>query len=527
MKATSCIINQTSRLSALVAIALGCAAALAQDVPVSNRLVIHADQGEHTISRNLYGHFAEHLGRCIYEGIWVGEDSSIPNTRGIRNDVVAALKKIKVPVLRWPGGCFADEYHWMDGIGPREDRPTMINSHWGGVIENHHFGTHEFMDLCEQIDAEPYIAINVGSGTVREMMEWIEYLTSDHDTPMANLRRQNGREQPWKVRYFGIGNESWGCGGSMRPEYYADEYRRYQEFAKNYSGNRIYKVACGASDWNFRWTEVMMEYVGNRMHGLSLHYYTIPTGSWGDKGSATGFDESLWHGTLRRALEMDTLITRHSEIMDRSDPRKRIGLLVDEWGVWHNVEPGTNPGFLYQQNTLRDALVAAVTLNIFNQHCERVRMANIAQTINVLQAMALTDESKMILTPTYHVFEMFTPHHDATLLPVEVQCGEYALGGEKIPMVNVSASRDAAGAIHVTLCNLNPNEAAELVCDLQGAKARGISGRVLTADRMQAHNTFEEAEAVKPVAFTDCGLTDVGFSAKLPAKSVVVLELLQ
>ncbi|MCP5521354.1 MAG: alpha-N-arabinofuranosidase [Verrucomicrobiales bacterium] len=511
---------------AIVAIASGLGTTgVAQDGPASSRLVIHADQGEIAISRNLYGQFAEHLGRCIYGGIWVGEDSPIPNTRGIRNDVVAALKNINVPVLRWPGGCFADEYHWQDGIGPRADRPTQFNSHWGGVVENNHFGTHEFMDLCEQIGAEPYIAINVGSGTVREMMEWIEYLTSDQDTPMANLRRQNGREKPWKVRYFGIGNESWGCGGSMRPEYYADIYRRYQEFAKNHGGNRIFKVACGANDWDFRWTEVVMENVGNRMNGLSLHYYTIPTGSWGDKGSATEFGEDLWHGTLRRALQMDTLITRHSEIMDKKDPRKRIGLLVDEWGVWHNVEPGTNPGFLYQQNTLRDALVAAVSLNIFNQHCDRVRMANIAQTINVLQAMALTDGSKMILTPTYHVFEMFTPHHDATLLPSDLDCGTYAFGNEQIPQINASASRDSQGVIHVTVCNLHPNEPVNLSCDLLGTKVRQVSGRVLTASAMQAHNTFAEPAAVVPREFTDSRLTDAGFAAKLPSKSVVVLEL--
>lgn len=526
MNALSRIFHHAPRMSAIVAIALGIStAAFAQDSPAATRLVIHADQGEHTIHRDIYGHFAEHLGRCIYGGIWVGEDSSTPNTRGIRNDVVAALKNIEVPVLRWPGGCFADEYHWQDGIGPREERPTQFNSHWGGVVENNHFGTHEFMDLCEQIGAEPYIAINVGSGSVREMMEWIEYLTSEQDTPMANLRRQNGREQPWRVRYFGIGNESWGCGGSMRPEYYADVYRRYQEFAKNHGDNRIYKIACGASDWNFRWTEVMMENAGSRMNGLSLHYYTIPTGSWGNKGSATEFGEDLWHATLRRALQMDTLIARHSEIMDKSDPRKRIGLLVDEWGVWHNVEPGTNPGFLYQQNTLRDALVAAVTLNIFNQHCDRVRMANIAQTINVLQAMALTDGEKMILTPTYHVFEMFTPHHDATLLPTVVECGEYAFGDEKIPQVNVSASRDAQGAVHVTICNLDPTEPVNLSCDLLGAKVGQVSGRLLTASTMQAHNTFAEPAAVAPASFTDCKLTDAGFAAELPAKSVVVLEL--
>jgi alpha-N-arabinofuranosidase len=517
--------TKTVALIALIAVALVCSAAPAQDSTPANRLVIHADQGKQTISRNIYGHFAEHLGRCIYEGIWVGEDSSIPNTRGIRNDVVAALKQIKVPVLRWPGGCFADEYHWKDGIGPREKRPAMINTHWGGVVENNHFGTHEFMDLVEQLGCDAYICGNVGSGTVQEMMEWVEYLTSDADSPMANLRRQNGRDKPWRVRYFGVGNESWGCGGNMTPEYYADEYRRYNTFVKNYSGNQIYRIACGANGGDYRWTEVLMDKVGKRMNGLSLHHYTIATGNWGKKGSATQFGEDQYHGALRRALEMDTLVRRHGEIMDRRDPQKRIGMIVDEWGIWTDAETGTNPGFLYQQNSLRDALIAAMTFNIFNQHCDRVKMANIAQTINVLQAMILTDKEKMILTPTCHVFEMYAVHHDATLLPADLTCAEYTFGNDKIPGLSVSASRDKAGVIHVSLCNLNPNTPVELTCELRGAKPQGISGRVLTADAVQAHNTFDKPDTVKPAAFGERKLTEGGFTAKLPAKSVVVLEL--
>ncbi len=516
----------TTTLPAVLAIAaLFSAAASAQDSAPANRLVIHADQGKYTINRNIYGQFSEHLGHCIYEGIWVGENSPIPNTRGIRNDVVAALRKLKVPVLRWPGGCFADEYHWKDGIGPRDKRPAMINTHWGGVVENNQFGTHEFMDLCEQVGCEPYVCGNVGSGSVQEIMEWVEYMTSDADSPMANLRRQNGRDKPWKLRYFGVGNESWGCGGNMTPEYYSDQFRRYNTFVKNYAGNNLFRIACGANSGDYRWTEVLMANVGYRMNGLSLHYYTVPTGKWEDKGSATRFDEAMWHGTLRRALEIENLVAKHSAIMDKTDPGKRVGLMVDEWGVWHNVEPGTNPGFLYQQNSLRDALVAALSLNIFNQHCDRVRMANIAQMINVLQAMALTDKEKLALTPTYHVFEMFTAHQDATLLPSELQCADYALAADKIPGLSVSASRDKAGALHISLCNLNPNAPADLACDLQGAKPQKISGRVLTADTMQAHNTFDKPDAVKPAAFTDCKLTAGGFSTRLPAKSVVVLEL--
>jgi alpha-N-arabinofuranosidase len=491
----------------------------------TNRLVIHADQPGAEISRNIYGQFSEHLGHCIYGGIWVGEDSPIPNTRGIRNDVVAALKKIQVPVLRWPGGCFADEYHWMDGIGTPTNRPSMINTHWGGVTENNHFGTHEFLDFCDQIGAAPYVSGNLGSGTVQEMMEWVEYMTSDADSPLANLRRQNGREQPWKVPYFAVGNESWGCGGNMTPEYYADNFRRYNTFIKNYGGDKIYRIACGASDSNYHWTEVLMKNVGYQMNGLSLHYYTLPTGNWSHKGSATEFNEAEWFNTLQRALFMDEFVTKHSAIMDKYDPQKRVGLIVDEWGAWYDVEPGSNPGFLYQQNTLRDALVAGVTLNIFNHHADRVKMANIAQMINVLQAMILTDNEKMTVTPTYWVFEMDTVHHDATLLPSELQCVDYAFGDKTIPAVSASASRDQAGKIHVTLCNLNPNQSVEVPCELQGAKAGEISGRVLTAPEMNAHNTFDQPDNVKPTEFNAFKLTDNGFVTTLPAKSVVVLEV--
>ncbi len=488
-------------------------------------LVVHADKGQHQISRHIYGHFAEHLGRCIYEGIWVGEDSPIPNVRGIRTDVVEALKRMKIPVLRWPGGCFADEYHWKDGIGPREQRPAMINTHWGGVVENNHFGTHEFLDLCEQLGTEPYVCGNVGSGSVQEMMEWVEYMTSDADSPMANLRRRNGREQPWKVRYFGVGNESWGCGGNMTPEYYADQFRRYNTFVKDYSGNRVYRIACGPNGGDYRWTEVLMDKVGHRMNGLSLHHYTIPTGDWGRKGSATEFGEDQYHGALRRALQMDELIRRHGEIMDRRDPQKRIGLIVDEWGIWTDVEPGTNPGFLYQQNSLRDALIAALTLNIFNQHGDRVKMANIAQTINVLQAVILTDRERMILTPTYHVFEMYAVHQDATMLPVDVQGEDYVFGRQRLPRLHASASRDAAGVIHVSLCNLHPAEAVDLDLSLPGVSVKSAVPRVLTADTIQSHNTFDQPDVVRPRMLATISVNAGKCRVTLPAKSVTVLAL--
>ncbi len=467
-------------------------------------LQVHLDRPGPIVNRNIYGHFAEHLGRCIYEGLWVGEDSAIPNTRGIRNDVVAALKELNIPVLRWPGGCFADEYHWKDGIGPREKRPKMINTHWGGVVENNHFGTHEFLDLCELLETDPYVCGNVGSGSVQEMMEWVEYMTSDADSPLANLRRQNGRDEPWRVPYFGVGNESWGCGGSMRPEYYADLYRRYSTFVKNYPGNRIFRIACGANSADYNWTEVMMDRVGRRMNGLSLHYYTVTTGNWNDKGSATEFDESQWHSTLRRTLVMDELITKHSAIMDRFDARKRIGLVVDEWGTWHNVEPGTNPGFLYQQNTLRDALVAGLNFHIFHQHADRVVMANIAQTVNVLQAMVLTDQERMVRTPTYHVFEMFKVHQGGTYLPIDLQAPDYVNGDQRMPGLSASATKAASGVVYLSLVNPHPQQSLQITCGFSNAAAapQRVSGRLLTASKINACNTFDQPDVVAPTPLT-------------------------
>jgi alpha-N-arabinofuranosidase len=491
---------------------------------VTNTLIIDVDLGKEVINKNIYGHFSEHLGGCIYGGYWVGEDSPILNTRGIRNDVIEALKKIDIPVLRWPGGCFADEYHWKDGIGPKDKRPPMINTHWGKVIENNHFGTHEFLDLCEMLGCEPYICGNVGSGSVQEMQEWIEYITFDGKSPMADLRRKNGRETPWNLKYFGIGNENWGCGGNMRPEFYADLYRRYQTYVRNFSGNRIYRIACGAYSDNYYWTEVLMREAGGLMNGLSYHYYTVP-GGWGNKNSATKFGEAEWFDNLKKALLIDEYLTRQSTIMDRFDPEKRVGMIVDEWGNWYEVEPGTNSSFLYQQNSLRDALTAGLTLNIFNAHCDRVQMANIAQTINVLQAVILTKDEKMVLTPTYHVFEMYKVHQDATLLPSQLDCGKYELGKDSIPAISASASQDKDGRIHITLCNLDPNKSQEIECELRGFVPKTVSGRILTADDMTAHNTFDNTEKIKPTEFKDAKIEGSGLATVLPPKSVVLLEI--
>lgn len=488
------------------------------------KMILNADVKLGKISKHIYGHFAEHLGRCIYGGIWVGEDSEIPNTGGIRNDVIDALRQIQIPVLRWPGGCFADEYHWQDGIGPREQRPRMINTHWGGVVENNHFGTHEFMLLCELTGAEPYICGNVGSGTVSEMQQWIEYITFDGESPMADLRRANGRDEPWKLTYFGVGNENWGCGGHMRPEYYADLYRRYATYVRNFGGNRIYKIACGSSGGDLRWTEVLMREAGRMMNGLSLHYYTVP-GTWSKKGSATEFDHREWFVTLKKALAMNDIITRHSTIMDHYDPDRRVGMIIDEWGTWYDVEPGTNPGFLYQQNTIRDALVAGITFNIFHKHCSRVHMANIAQTVNVLQSILLTEGDKLVKTPTYHVFDMYKVHQDAEAVELICENDQYQYGEESIPQVTASASQDRAGRIHISLCNLHPEHEAEVNCELRGMVAGRVEGTVLTASVMNAHNTFAQPDLVRPQTFDQALIRGQTMIVKLPPMSVVVLSL--
>ena len=487
--------------------------ASAQDATVS----IRTDNATQKIHKEIYGQFAEHLGTCIYGGLWVGPESPIPNTQGYRNDVLQALRDLQVPVLRWPGGCFADEYHWRDGIGPRSERPKMQNNNWGGTIEDNSFGTHEFLNLCELLGCEPYISGNVGSGTVEEIAKWVEYMTSDGDTPMAKLRRQNGRDKAWKVKYLGVGNESWGCGGNMRPEYYSDLYRRYQTYCRNYDGNQLYKIASGASDYDYNWTRVLMDRVGNQMNGLSLHYYTC-SGWDGSKGSALVYDDDEYYWTLGKCLEIEDVIKKHCDIMDEKDPQKRIGLLVDEWGTWWDEEPGTVRGHLYQQNTMRDALVAAISLNVFHRHCDRVRMANIAQIVNVLQSMILTDTKDgghMVLTPTYHVFRMYTPFQEATYLPLDLKCNEMKVrhemrkqmdvnkddGFRRLPLISASAAKTKDGKTVVSLSNVSLDKAQEVA--LEGISGKSLKGSMLCTADIRAYNDFENPARVAPIEFAN------------------------
>jgi alpha-N-arabinofuranosidase len=480
----------------------------------------------HQISRHIYGHFAEHLGRCIYDGFWVSDTMKVEKVGRIRMDIVRALNKIKIPNLRWPGGCFADEYHWRDGIGAPIQRPKMVNTNWGGVTEDNSFGTHEFMKLCELLKTEPYIAANVGSGTVEEMAKWVEYFNFDGESPMARLRKQNGHAAPWKVSFWGVGNESWGCGGEMTAEFYADQYKRYATYARNYPGAPLKKIASGANTDDYHWTEVLMRDIGpKRMWGVTLHYYTLPNNSWPPKGSATSFSDKEYFNTMKNCLRMEELVTKHSAIMDKYDKDKAVALLVDEWGIWTEVEPGTNPGFLYQQNSMRDALIAGTTLNIFNNHSDRVRGANLAQSINVLQSLILTKGRQMVLTPTYHVFDLFKVHQDAKYLNLKFSSPSYSTADGSIPALNASASLDSANAMHITLVNIDPVNALQIKTSLGKFQSTKLTGSIVTSSKVTDINSFENPNLIGVKPFTGARKSGDELIITLPAKSVVMLEL--
>jgi alpha-N-arabinofuranosidase len=504
----------------------------AASVPVT--LAVDATKGGAKIDRHLFGQFAEHLGKGIYEGVWVGPESPIPNTRGIRNDVVAALKAIKVPNVRWPGGCFADEYHWRKGVGPRDRRPVTLNPNWGGVTEPNTFGTHEFFDFVEQIGSDAYLSINVGSGTPQEAAEWLEYLTAPTTTTLGKERAANGHPAPYEIAILGIGNENWDCGGNMSAEYYLSQLRIYSRFVRNFNpaqekAGRMLKVGVGPGGGEPRfaeWTETIMKswkgrhWSWDHMDGLSLHNYTVVRFPASYK--SVGFDEKAYAEILQDTLKMDGLIRQHGAIMDKYDPEKKVTLAVDEWGAWYAQLPGTPPGFLAQQNSVRDALIAALNINIFARHAERVRMANIAQMVNVLQAMILTDGAKMVLTPTYHVFRMYVPFQDATSVPVTFDAGRYTHGGITLPRLDAIAARDAAGTLWLALANVDPHRPAEIAATLTGITPRSASGETLTGAAIDSVNTFDAPHAVapKPAQVT---LDGQRLSLTLAPKSVTVI----
>ncbi|HEX5652503.1 MAG TPA: alpha-L-arabinofuranosidase C-terminal domain-containing protein [Chitinophagaceae bacterium] len=492
-----------------------------------NRIILNMKQAKDTINRNIYGHFAEHLGRCIYGGIYVGEkEKKIPHKNGIRLDVMEALKKMKIPVLRWPGGCFADNYHWKDAIGPKDKRKHIENVSWGNVREDNSFGTHEFLDFCEMIGAEPYLAINMGSGTVQEASEWVQYVNYANGTGhLTDMRMQNGRLKPWNVKYWGVGNESWDCGGHMKVEYYVNEYKRYATFMTSYSNKEgLFRIAVGPGTEDYAWTETLMRDIPLKMlDAVSIHHYSVI--NWAKKGSATKFTEQEYFNTMEQAWRMERFVTKNSDVMDKYDPKKKVALIVDEWGGWYEVEPGTNSAFLYQQNTMRDAMIAGLTLNVFNNHCDRVRMANLAQMVNVLQAVVLTKEEKLLLTPTYHVMEMYNVHQDALMIPLVLTSNDYVLGEKKIQAISASASKDRNGEYHISLVNMDANSTQEIIIDLGGIKATEISGRILQSGKLQDHNDFENPGKIKPALFNSAKLNGNYLTATIPPFSVVVLAL--
>jgi alpha-L-arabinofuranosidase len=491
-----------------------------------SRITIDAAKAKDTISRHIYGHFAEHLGRCIYGGFYVGDgNKKIPNKNGIRLDIVNAMKKLKIPNLRWPGGCFADSYHWKDAIGPKSQRKPIENFSWGGVREDNGFGTNEFLELCEMMGAEPYLAVNMGSGTVEEAADWVKYVNHANGTSyLTDIRQKNGRTKPWNVKYWGVGNESWDCGGNMTVDYYINQYKKYATFMTSYGNTEgLFRIAVGPGTEDYAWTEALMRNIPRKMiDGISVHHYSVI--NWSAKGSATQFTEDEYFRTMERALRMENFVSRNSEVMDKYDPEKKVALVVDEWGGWYEVEPGTNGAFLYQQNTMRDAMIAGLTLNIFNNHADRVKMANLAQAVNVLQAVILTKEEKMILTPTYHVMEMYNVHQDALLLPLTVRSEDYVLGDQKLQAVSASASRNKNG-IHISLVNIDAQKSKELTIELKDLPASSVSGRMLRSERLQDHNTFDQPLKVQPVIFNNARIEGNNLKITLPPFSVVMLEL--
>lgn len=496
-----------------------------------------SDRGA-TINKNIYGQFAEHLGRLFYDGIWVGPESGIPNTRGWRNDTLEALQALRVPVVRWPGGCFADEYNWRDGVGPRDQRPVTVNTLWGGVQESNAVGTHEFFDLVELLGAEAYVNGNLATGTPREMAQWMEYMTSESPAGLAKLRRENGRDKPFRVQHFGVGNESWGCGGHMSPRYYTDLYKRYTTMVRPPWNTPTKFVASGGHGYGdaiddsglTEWTDYLTKNIEpNFLIGfdaVSFHYYTHPKGSvMQAKGAATGFSEDEWMSTLAATLKMDEFLAANKAVMDKNDPEGKVGLYVDEWGTWYDPEPDTNPAFLSQQNSLRDAVVAALNFNIFHKHADRVQMTNIAQMVNVLQAMILTRGDQMILTPTYHAYKMYVPFQEATSLPTKLrQVPKYKLGKTAIPAVSASSARAADGRILLALVNTHPENTLEIIVALDGKRAQSATGEVLTASEMDAHNTYATPQVVAPKTY-NATATEGGLLLEVPAKSVLVVTI--
>ena len=494
------------------------------------KITIDPAQNGPQINRHIFGQFAEHLGSGIYGGIWVVPESKIPNTRGIRNDVVEALKALKVPNVRWPGGCYADKYHWRDGIGSPEERNSRINVSWGGAPEPNTFGTHEFFDFIDQIGSDAFISANVGSGTVQESADWLEYLTATGSS-LAGERTRNGHPEPYDVAFWGVGNEVWGCGGPFTPEEYITELKKFATFTTNYNTNvNTQFVAVGPDsfdEYSFGYPEAIMNAWAKKtwtwnIGGLSLHNYT--RGGWPPVIPATGFDDLQYASVIHETLKMDKFIADNRAIMDKFDPDTKVSILVDEWGTWYAPTEGTNSAFLQQQNSQRDAILAALNFNIFARHAERVHGANIAQMINVLQAMIFTQDEKMVLTPTYHAFRMYVPFQDAERLPINFDAGNYKVDSINLPRLDAIAAKGNDGNIYVAITNIDPNNTASIDLPFDGYSIVKVTGETLQSTSIDAVNTFENPDNVSPNVI-NTSVSGSNISVTVQPQSLTVLSI--
>jgi alpha-N-arabinofuranosidase len=482
----------------------------------SYQILIRSDVETGLVRPAFHGQFAEHLGSCVYGGLWVGKNSSIPNINGYRQQAVEYLRELGVPVLRWPGGCFADDYHWRDGIGPAEKRPKRVNIHWGGYVEDNSFGTHEFMGLCKLIGAEPYLAGNVGSGSPHELGDWIEYCNYPSGSTLSDERAANGSPQAFGVRLWGVGNESWGCGGLMTPEEYSNEFRRFSVYIREFGGVKPFRVACGPNRNDVRWSRGVMDGFRRAVpEGFSMHYYE------NGKDQATNFTPQNMDEQLSEFSKLEQAIIQQRALLDSYPGGSNVGLIVDEWGVWDRIpeEDEAKYGRLWQQSTMRSALGAALGLNIFNRQADKLYMCNIAQVMNVLQSVLLTDGPKgrhCIRTSTYYAFDLFKPHRSKTAVKVETS-------GSSPRDLSVSASK-GPGQLVVTFVNPRPDRDIQAACSLQGTRAAGGSARILQDPDWNAANTFDNPNRLVPKTHP---ATVEGTSLKvdLPRLSVVTVEL--
>jgi alpha-N-arabinofuranosidase len=491
------------------------------DNPVE--ISVHPEVRLHQVGRYLYSHFAEHLGRCIYGGIWVGEDSKIENEGGVRLDTARALKRLALPALRWPGGCFADNYHWMDGIGPREKRPKRYNL-WWKQPETNQFGTDEFIRLCRMIDAEPYICLNVGSGTVEEASGWVEYCNASQPTALVNLRKANGHPEPYAVKFWGIGNENWGCGGSMRPEYYADLYRRFATYVRKAAEEGAKLIACGShpelQDWDERFLKAMKG-ACPLVDSLALHAY------FGQGMNDVDFSDDDYYRLIGSIKVLKRKLAQTTELAQAySTYEHRIDVVMDEWGTWY--KQATVEGGLYQQNTMRDALFAAASFHCFHEYGERLWMTNMAQTVNVLQALILTKGPEMILTPTYHIYEMFRQHRDGDLVVCKVRNSPTLSSpdAEDRDAISASTTLSADGkALFLSILNLDLAQTYTIDVNVTNAAEWKVQQvrRLATGD-IRSHNTFEDPDKVRPEEVRLEGSDDLSAVRFLP-QSVTTIRM--